>query len=80
METKPQAESIPHLYALHKVHQNPEDPLYMPLVEYTGSCTYIVANALSELINLVIVKSEHELKNSNDLLEKGEDQRHHAHG
>ena len=64
METKPQSESIRRLYALHKVYKNPEDPLYKPIVDYTVSCTYRVDNALSELINPVIGKSEDKLKNS----------------
>ena len=70
IETKPQAESIPHLYALSKVHKNRENPHYRPIVDYTWSCMYRVAKALSEQINPVIGKSEYHLKNSKELLDK----------
>ena len=45
-----------------KVHKNPENPPYRPSVDYTESWTYRVAKALSELINAVIEKTGHHLK------------------
>ena len=73
MEVKPQSEAIPRMYALPKVHKNPSDPPYRPIVDYTGSCTYNIAKALSLLINPTIGKTEHHLLNSKQLVDKIKD-------
>ena len=73
MEVKPQSENIPRMYSLPKVHKNPMDPPYRPIVDYTGSCTYKIAKALSALINPTIGKTNHHLKNSKDLIDKIKD-------
>ena len=70
METKPQPETSSRMYALPKVHKNPTDPPYIPIVDYTGSCTFNIAKALSSLISPTIEKIKHHLKNCKDLVDK----------
>ena len=43
MELKTQWETVPRIWGLPKVHKNPSDPPYRPIVDYTESCTYKVA-------------------------------------
>ena len=58
---------------LPKVHQNPSDPPYRPIVDYTGSCTYNFAKELSRIINPIIGQTSHHLNNPKDLKDKIED-------
>ena len=39
MELKPQSKTIPRIYGLPNAHKKPSDPLYRPIVDYTGSST-----------------------------------------
>ena len=70
MEVKPQPEMVPRMYALPKVHKDPLNPPYRVIADYTGSCTYNLAKALSNLINPTIGKTEHHLQNSKQLVDK----------
>ena len=72
IELKLQSETVPRIYHLPKVHKNPRDPPYRPIVDYTGSCTYKVEKAISN-INPLIGKSEH-LLNSKALVDKIKDE------
>ena len=64
----PTSESIPRLYCTPKIHK-PNNPL-RPIVDYTGSIAYNVSRSLADLLNPLVGKTEHHVKNSKDLVEK----------
>jgi len=65
-ELYPTVEKIPRMYCTPKVHKAGY-PL-RPTVDYTGSICYNTSRFLADILNKVVGKTEHHVKNSKDLV------------
>ena len=64
----PTTEEVPKLYGLPKIHKAGA-PL-RPIVSSIGSITYNAAKVLAEILNPLVGKTPHHVKNSADFVEK----------
>ena len=64
----PTSSLTPRLYCQPKIHK--EGTPLRPIVDYTGSLSYNVSKALSDLLAPLAGKTEHHLKNSKALVDK----------